>query len=142
MKIYKLIDPETLEVKYIGITSRELWQRLVSHIVITTHEFHNKDKKSIWIRNLLIMGKIPIIKLIKEVDNNKSHLEYYYIRKYLNKGHKLLNIKLVKPRKRSISFTNKRELYLKSVAKIIKTEYTYPKLSPDYIEAIRELSSK
>ena len=87
-KIYKLIDPITKDVKYIGKTKRELYERLAEHI----QEFVYRKrifsyKKQDWIKNLLKENKIPEIHLIEEVDESiSSAREEYWISYYSNIG--------------------------------------------------------
>lgn len=75
VKIYKLIDPETFEVKYVGKTIQPLKKRLSGHI--------SKSKNSrtahvnCWIYSLLLKGKKPKIELIEEVINWKEREQYW-----------------------------------------------------------------
>ena len=80
-KIYVLLDEET--VRYIGVTSRKLNQRLYQHIwegknKIGTHKIY-------WIKSLLTNNKKPSIKLIEEcTEENWQEREKYWIRYYSN----------------------------------------------------------
>jgi hypothetical protein len=61
-KIYALKDPTNLEIRYIGVTTQKLSQRLSNHVYYSkkrncTH-VHN------WILNLIKNGKYPVIEQI------------------------------------------------------------------------------
>ena len=89
-KIYKLIDPDTREIRYIGKTAKKLSRRLTRHI--TTSKRKNSCHKDHWINKLLSEGRLPVIKLIHKVkDGNWTKWEIYYIKKYREKGHRLTN---------------------------------------------------
>lgn len=79
-KIYKLIDPETKIIKYIGCTTSTLNERLSQHI----YDARKKNSfKSIWIKSLLEKEKKPIIKLIEIcTEENWIQKEQYYINFY------------------------------------------------------------
>jgi group I intron endonuclease len=88
--IYKLIDPETNEVRYIGLTFNNLKQRLKSHC-----SEKSKSHKSNWVQSLRKRGLKPIIESIE--DNISSYddvceREIYYIEKYKSEGHRLTNM--------------------------------------------------
>ncbi len=90
-KLYKLIDPNTLQVRYIGKTEKQLVIRLMGHI----REAGNgtKTHKCNWIRSLLKLGKIPHIRIIKRLtpQDDWRKFETYYIAKYRKLGHHLTN---------------------------------------------------
>lgn len=65
-KIYKLIDPITNEILYIGITKTSLNKRLVGHLHEAFHRTRLFPEKQEWIQNLLDRGLIPKIILIEE----------------------------------------------------------------------------
>lgn len=72
-RIYCLKCPYTLKIKYIGVTSQELKDRLYKHIYEAKSIKRNKkDLKSHWIREILKKGKRPIICLI-EFANIKNY---------------------------------------------------------------------
>lgn len=78
--IYKLIDPITNEVRYIGLTINTLKQRLKSHMSDSS-----KTHKSFWIRKLREENLKPIIEVVE--DNISSYeeaclKEVYYIDLY------------------------------------------------------------
>jgi hypothetical protein len=74
-KIYKLLDPDTHEVKYIGKTIQTLKKRLSGHI--TKAKYSRSSYVSCWIYSLLEVGKKPIIELIEECDNWIEREQYY-----------------------------------------------------------------
>lgn len=88
--IYKLIDPETNEVRYIGLTFNTLKQRLKSH-------FYDKSKshKSNWVQKLRSKGLKPIIESIESDISSYDEVcerEIYWIDKMKNEGQPLTNM--------------------------------------------------
>lgn len=80
--IYKLLDPITNEVRYIGYTNKTLKRRLSAHIRDSIN--NNKTHKHKWIRSLLKRDLKPIIKRVKKIPKGKDWVEYEikYIAKY------------------------------------------------------------
>lgn len=69
--IYALRDPVTLEIRYVGKTTRSLAVRLRHHLKpkalsVCTH-------KNSWIRKLLREGHRPLIELLETVDNQQEN---------------------------------------------------------------------
>ena len=88
--IYKLIDPITNEIRYIGLTFNELKQRLKSHC-----SEKSKSHKSNWIQSLRNKGLRPIIESIEDDILSYDEVcdkEIFYINKYKLEGHKLTNM--------------------------------------------------
>lgn len=88
--IYKLIDPETNEVRYIGLTFNTLKQRLKSH-----YSEKSKSHKSNWVQKLRSKGLKPIIESIESDILSYDEVcekEIYYINKYKSEGHRLTNM--------------------------------------------------
>lgn len=88
--IYKLIDPETNEVRYIGLTFNTLKQRLKSH-----YSEKSKSHKSNWVQKLRSKGLKPIIESIESNISSYDEVcnkEIYYINKYKSEGHRLTNM--------------------------------------------------
>lgn len=88
--IYKLIDPMTNEIRYIGLTFNDLKQRLKSHC-----SEKSKSHKSNWVQSLIKQGLKPIIESIE--DNILSYdevceREIFYINKYKSEGYRLTNM--------------------------------------------------
>jgi len=80
-KIYKLIDPETNDIKYIGKTKESLKKRLSGHI--TKAKKSRISHVSCWIYSLLEKNKKPLIELIEECENWIER-EQYFISIYPN----------------------------------------------------------
>lgn len=88
--IYKLIDPETNEVRYIGLTFNTLKQRLKSH-----YSEKSKSHKSNWVQKLRSRGLKPIIESIESDISSYDEVcerEIYWIDKLKNEGHSLTNM--------------------------------------------------
>lgn len=78
--IYKLIDPITNEVRYVGLTFNTLKQRLKSHC-----SEKSKSHKSNWVSLLKSKGLKPIIELIEENISTLEEAEkkeIFYISEY------------------------------------------------------------
>lgn len=90
VKIYALIDPITLKVRYIGRTIRSLPMRLSQHIHRAKDINRSKTHRDNWILSLLKINSKPIIRLLCEVEGWKeSHIfEQNLIKKY---AHRLTN---------------------------------------------------
>lgn len=76
-KIYKLIDPNTKQLKYIGRTEQDLYLRLIGHL----HEVYTGrnrvfNAKNMWIETLIKNFEVPIIELI-EVTEDTSREKYW-----------------------------------------------------------------
>lgn len=91
MKIYVLKNPETDEIRYVGVTTQTLNQRLSQHInAAKTHEMRHVCH---WINSLLKVGLRPKIEQIDEVsDSDWEDYERYYIKHYREIGCNLTNI--------------------------------------------------
>jgi group I intron endonuclease len=88
--IYKLIDPISNEVRYIGLTFNDLKQRLRSHMSDV-----GKTHKCNWIKKLKSQGLRPIIESIEEnisTYDESCEREIFYIEKFKNEGHQLTNM--------------------------------------------------
>jgi len=68
VKIYKLIDPITMEIRYVGKTITSLNDRLKVHIRQSKATKKHTHKEA-WIKGLLNQNTKPIIELIEEVEN-------------------------------------------------------------------------
>jgi hypothetical protein len=80
VKIYKLLDPITKEVKYVGKTIQKLNERLKSHLNPNNKDFTYRAN---WIRKLKTENLKPIIELIEECnDENWVEREIYWINEY------------------------------------------------------------
>lgn len=90
-KIYKLIDPITNEVRYVGQTKRSLEQRLNEHI--KGYGQKTNSHKRNWIKSLLKQDLKPIIELQESglTKSLVSEREIYWIQYYKDNGSKLTN---------------------------------------------------
>ena len=90
--IYKLIDPNTLEIKYIGKSDNpDLLKRLVGHL----NQIYRKEKfsdKGYWIEDLLKKSQCPIIELIEEIDKEQTKIREKHWVKFYSQNCKLYNI--------------------------------------------------
>ena len=86
-KIYSLKNPNTLEIRYIGVTINDLNARLSQHwYCANTKNFQTHVYK--WIRYI---GVKPIIEKIETCDeNNWEEREIYWINHYNNLTYLLL----------------------------------------------------
>lgn len=88
--IYKLIDPKTNQIRYVGKTKKTLRKRLYEHL--TKRNLTPKTHKNHWIKQLLGEGLKPIIETIEIVNElNWKEREIYYIKKLKSDGVKLTN---------------------------------------------------
>ena len=83
-KLYVLKDPETLKIRYVGITIRKLQERLSGHMSDVTSRPDLNYHKICWIRSLLDKGLKPIIELVAEYEtlDEVKIAEMEYIAKY------------------------------------------------------------
>lgn len=87
--IYSLANPETDEIRYIGITFQNLNTRLASHIYQIKKRNH---KNACWIKSLLKKGLRPRIEIIDEVSKeNWKEVEQYWIAQFKAWGFNLNN---------------------------------------------------
>lgn len=91
--IYRLIDPKTNLVRYVGQTTKKLEKRLSSHINKAKNTPNKTTHKNTWIKSLISENLKPIIELIEVVsDDEWKEKEKYYIKKYKELGFDLLNL--------------------------------------------------
>lgn len=83
-KIYVLVEPVSLKVRYIGVTHKSLKDRLTSHIYEAKYTPHYNWHKSNWINKLLRMNSKPIIRLLKIYSTREEaeKIESEMIQKY------------------------------------------------------------
>ncbi|QLG87635.1 GIY-YIG nuclease family protein [Chitinibacter bivalviorum] len=85
--IYALMANDDNEIRYIGQTTNPLRKRLTEHI----YEAKNKTTyKHHWINSVLMRGAKLLIVPIEE--NTNIAREIYYIAKYKEEGHRLVNL--------------------------------------------------
>lgn len=92
--IYKLIDPTTNQIRYIGQTD-DIKRRYNNHISSSLNKnskSYNTHKSS-WIRKVVNSNLLPIIEVLEECNSlEQSNIrERYYIEKLTNEGYKLTN---------------------------------------------------
>lgn len=79
-KLYVLQHPDTLEIRYAGITMKSLSERLNKHLLDVKNRTYKSPKKVQWIESILSQNKLPLISLIKEFDTieecKKAEIEY------------------------------------------------------------------
>lgn len=94
-KLYKILDPITDEVVYIGNTTLPLSVRLHRHL---TKARRNQGRADIhaWMRKVLEIGLRPKIELIMEVDERyATESEANLIQGFKLVGHPLLNMRFM-----------------------------------------------
>lgn len=129
VKIYALLDPGTLDPKYIGLTRRSLKERLSEH---------NKEKhickKTSWVQSLRAQGVRPIIELVDLVAVSEADFwEQHYISLYRSWGFDLKNSTLGGDYSPIMSAESKRKL---SEAKKLY------KFTPEHLANLRAASKK
>lgn len=88
--IYKLIDPRSNEIRYVGKTKKTLRKRLYEHL--TKRNLIPKTHKNNWVKQLLNEGFKPIIEIVEVVNElNWKEREMYHIKKLKTDGIKLTN---------------------------------------------------
>ena len=86
--IYALIDPRDNKKKYVGM-SKNPQKRLAEHVYDSKRE---KTKKGNWLKNLISLNLIPILDILMETNSTEvEKWETYFIKKFKDEGHKLLN---------------------------------------------------
>lgn len=87
--VYALIEPNTLKIRYIGITEQTLQKRLFGHLSDSFLKRDNSRKRS-WVISLKNKGYIPIIKLLKVCNTREEALKLeselinkYYVKRRL-----------------------------------------------------------
>lgn len=81
VSIYKLIDPTTSSIKYIGSTHKPLKKRLTDHL--SDARRGQKNYRCNWIRSLLSKGFYPSIDIIEKVNyEQRDEKEKYWISYY------------------------------------------------------------
>ena len=89
VSIYKMLDPVTKRVRYVGKTEQTLEKRLYQHIAkAKTNNSHCAN----WIKSLIANNKSPIIELIEKVSlENWREKEIYWISFYRDRDNELTN---------------------------------------------------
>ena len=91
-KVYVLVDPISLKIRYIGITKSSLEKRLYNHISEAKTLREGLTYKNNWIRSLFKMNTQPIIRLLTSFNTREecAKMEELLIVKYKD-SHKLTN---------------------------------------------------
>ena len=90
-KVYALCEPDTGEVRYVGITSISPHRRLATHM--SPANLARNTSPSSWFRSLIERGLKPVIKVLEEVPEEEwRSAEYKWIQCYREQGADLLNI--------------------------------------------------
>lgn len=88
--IYKLIDPISNEVRYIGKTKNSLTKRLYEHFTI--RNLQTNTHKNNWIKKLITLNLRPLIEIIEIVDEiSWIEREMYWIKFFKDNGANLTN---------------------------------------------------
>lgn len=88
-RIYALIDPESLEIRYIGKTKTDVGRRFLRHL----REKRQGTYKRNWIAALERRGLRPLLDLIDVVSEDEgAETEQYWIAYYRFTGCRLLNM--------------------------------------------------
>lgn len=91
-KVYILANPNTLKIRYVGITKMSLSKRLGGHKYDSVNRNKNSHRDN-WIRSIYNTYKKPIIRQIAEFSTREEarELELKLIKKYKLK-HNLVNV--------------------------------------------------
>lgn len=85
--VYVLADPRDGEIRYVGITSRTLEQRLTEHYYAQSNDYRGK-----WLSKLRNIGLKPIMRLLQTfITEDALKAEIYWIKYFKDTGCKLIN---------------------------------------------------
>jgi group I intron endonuclease len=88
--IYKLIDPITNEIRYVGKTKNSITKRLYEHL--TVRNLKSNNHKNNWIKQLLKSNNKPKIEVLEVVnEDNWIPKEIYWIKFLKENGCNLTN---------------------------------------------------
>jgi hypothetical protein len=91
ISIYRLVDPLTDKVRYVGATSRTVELRLEDHL----HNARGKERRHVcnWVRSLLQKGALPRAELIEKAPYEQwAKREAYWVSFYRACGFDLTNL--------------------------------------------------
>lgn len=83
---YTLSDPDTLEVRYVGVTTNKIEVRFAQHKSLAVKS-RDQTHKTKWFKSILDEGKLPIISVIQTYtceDDSWESIEKELISKYTN----------------------------------------------------------
>ena len=89
--IYALLCPSTKQVRYVGITSQPLNQRLRAHLLGNDYN-PAKDQWIYWLRSQSLLPLIVPIEVTIGTRKQAEQHEKYWIYEFIKFGHDLLNI--------------------------------------------------
>lgn len=117
--IYCLKCPFTKEIHYVGKSSSGMIRPL-SHL----NKSHS-DKINEWVENLKLLGYKPEVEILEYVPEecDLEEREIYYISKFYNKNHLLMNLKNISPKlinSKLDNLLNYNEYDLSHISKFIK----------------------
>lgn len=88
--VYALCDPDTAEVRYIGVSNHPR-RRLSGHLK-GWERFDSSSTKNQWLDELAGQGKIPSLLILEQITGKTwQEAERYWISEYLTRGHRLTN---------------------------------------------------
>lgn len=90
--IYALVDPFTLEVRYVGMTRKPMQQRYRQHLQESRSERCKNTWKAGWIRSLTARGEAPWMMLLEECDGDGEAEERKFITYMRSFGCTLCNL--------------------------------------------------
>lgn len=91
--IYKLSDPRTQLVKYVGATTKPLFLRLANHIQLAYKSTGKKYPKDFWIRDIVNLGLCPLIESLEVVgEGDWTRVEKKWVTYFRKINPKLFNI--------------------------------------------------
>lgn len=88
--IYTLIDPQTNNIRYVGM-SQNAYKRYGGHLIIPSK---NLTKKDLWVQEILSAGLAPTLCIIETLTTKEEaeQREGYWIHHYAQKDPTLLNV--------------------------------------------------
>ena len=88
--VYRLSDPRSGEIRYVGVTHQKLRYRLVKHLSAARNG--RPQYVSAWIRTVLSAGIEPIIEILEEGIGNWVEAEMRQVLAHKEAGHRLTNL--------------------------------------------------
>lgn len=87
-KVYVAKDPDSMDIVYVGVTSKSLKERLKAHRGCKSPGFPE------YVRNLHELGKSPVMEFVEIIDpkDDWQSREMYWIYYFKSRGSKLMNL--------------------------------------------------